>query len=76
MVHAFIMVKTAAGKSEALLDEIEGMSTVSEAHIVAGDWDLIVEATAEEVYDIMHAVSSEIQGLDGVSDTKTYISLE
>ena len=76
MVHAFIMVKTAAGKSEALLADIEEMATVSEAHIVAGNWDLIVEADAEEVYDIMHAVSSEIQGLDGVSDTKTYISLD
>ncbi|WP_435359117.1 Lrp/AsnC family transcriptional regulator [Haloarchaeobius sp. DFWS5] len=75
MVHAFIMVKTAAGKSEELLDSIRGLASVSEAHIVAGNFDIITEVDADEVYDVMHTVASKLQGLDGVADTKTYIAL-
>lgn len=76
MVHAFVMVKTAAGKSEDLLSAVRELPDVREAHVVAGDYDMIVEVEAEEVYDILHAASSDIQSLDGVSDTKTYIAMD
>lgn len=76
MVHAFIMVKTAAGKSEDLLADVQELDGVSEAHIVAGDFDIIVEVDTQEVYQVLHTASSDIQDLDGVADTKTYISLE
>jgi DNA-binding Lrp family transcriptional regulator len=75
MVRAFIMVKTAAGKSEELLATIHDITGVEQAHIVAGQYDIIVEATREEVYDLMHSVATELRGIDGVADTKTYICL-
>ncbi|WP_121820616.1 Lrp/AsnC family transcriptional regulator [Halostella salina] len=75
MVHAFIMVKTAAGQSEELLAAVRELGQVDEAHIVAGDYDLITEVDVEEVYDVLHTASSGIQKLDGVADTKTYISM-
>jgi DNA-binding Lrp family transcriptional regulator len=75
MVHAFIMVKTAAGKSEDLLAQIRDIDPVHSAHIVAGNYDIISEVDAPEVYDILHTVSTEMQKLDGVADTKTYISM-
>ncbi|RQG98031.1 Lrp/AsnC family transcriptional regulator [Natrarchaeobius chitinivorans] len=76
MVHAFIMVKTAAGKSEGLLAAIRDLETVSTAHIVAGNYDIIAEVDAEEMYDVLKAVSSNMQGLEGVTDTKTYIAMD
>lgn len=76
MVHAFIMVKTAAGKSEGLLESVRDLEAVSDAHIVAGDYDIIVEIDAAEVYDILQSVSSELQGLEGVTETKTYIAMD
>ncbi|THE66797.1 Lrp/AsnC family transcriptional regulator [Salinadaptatus halalkaliphilus] len=76
MVHAFIMVKTAAGSSEGLLESIRGFESVSNAHIVAGNYDIIVETDAPEVYDVLKAVSSDIQGLEGVTETKTYIAMD
>ncbi len=75
MVHAFIMVKTAAGESERLVDAVRELGAVAEAHIVAGTYDIIVEVDTEEVYDVLKTASSEIQGLKGVTDTKTYISM-
>jgi DNA-binding Lrp family transcriptional regulator len=76
MVSAFIMIKTVAGKSEALLNEIRDAEGVTEAHIVAGQYDIIAEASGGEVYDVMHSVSSYVRDLDGVADTRTYICLE
>ncbi|AXR79439.1 Lrp/AsnC ligand binding domain-containing protein [Natrarchaeobaculum sulfurireducens] len=76
MVHAFIMIKTAAGKSEGLLASIRDLESVSTAHIVAGNYDIIAEVDAPEVYDVLKAVSSSIQGLEGVTDTKTYIAMD
>jgi DNA-binding Lrp family transcriptional regulator len=76
MVRAYIMVKTAAGKSEELLDGTTSIDGVLEAHIVAGQYDIIVEVEGEEVYDVMHSVATDIRELDGVVDTRTYICLE
>ncbi|MFB6163828.1 MAG: Lrp/AsnC ligand binding domain-containing protein [Haloarculaceae archaeon] len=76
MVRAYIMVKNAAGNSEELLATLRDLRGVSEAHIVAGAYDVIVEAAGEEVYDVMHSVASDIRNLDGVADTRTYICLE
>ena len=75
MVHAFIMVKTAAGKSEGLLAEIDGLESVTDAHIVAGNYDIIAEIDAPEVYDVLQTASSKLQQLNGVTDTKTYIGM-
>jgi len=76
MVHAFVMVITDVAASESLLGIIRDLSAVAEAHIVAGEYDLIVEISTDQVYEILQATTSEIQSLDGVLETKTYISLE
>ena len=75
MVHAFVMVKTAAGKSEGLLGSIRELESVGDAHIVAGNYDIIAEVDADDVYEVLQAVSAGIQSLDGVTDTKTYIAM-
>ena len=76
MVQAYILVKTGAGESEQLLDPIRELPSVTEAHIVAGTYDIIAEVETAEVYDVMKASSSGIQGLQGVTDTKTYIAID
>jgi DNA-binding Lrp family transcriptional regulator len=76
MVHAFIMITSGAGESEQLLGPIRALDGVSEAHIVAGAYDIIVEADGEEVYDIFQTATGGIQGLQGVTETKTYIALD
>ncbi|WP_136589567.1 Lrp/AsnC ligand binding domain-containing protein [Salinigranum halophilum] len=76
MVHAFIMVKTGAGESEQLLGPVRDLDSVTEAHIVAGAYDIIAEVDADEVYEVLKAASSGIQGLQGVTDTKTYIAMD
>jgi len=76
MVHAFVMVKTDVAASESLLADIRELTAVSEAHIVAGAYDLIVELTAAEMSTVLQTAASDIQSLDGVLETKTYMSLQ
>ena len=76
MVRAFIMVKTAAGKSADLQNQVRDMDAVLEAHVVAGQYDIIVEAEGDEVYTVIHTVATDLNDLDGVTDTRTYICLE
>ena len=76
MVHAFIMVKTSAGKSSGLLESIESLESVEEAFVVAGNYDIITEIDAPTVYDVLATVSGEMQGLDGVLETRTYIAMQ
>ena len=75
MVRAFIMVKAGAGQAETLLTRIRELDHVADANIVAGDVDIIVEAEAEEVYDVINSAATEIRSFDDVNDTKTYVCL-
>jgi DNA-binding Lrp family transcriptional regulator len=76
MVRAFIMVKAGAGNAESLLETVRSLENVVEAHIVAGDFDIIAEAEGEEVYDVINSVATKIRSTDDVTDTKTYVCLE
>lgn len=76
MVRAFVMIKTGPGESEGIIENIHALGKVTEAHIVAGAYDIIAEIEAEEVYEVLQSASTDIQGFSGVVDTKTYISLQ
>ena len=76
MVDAVIMVKTDAGQSEETVVAVRELENVREAHVVAGEFDIIAEVSADEVYDVLHTASSSIQGLAGVLNTKTYIAMD
>lgn len=76
MVHAFIMVETMPGRSESIREAVADLDAVAEAHVVAGRFDVIAEVAAAEVYDVINTASSAVQGMDGVSDTTTYVALD
>lgn len=76
MVRAFIMVKARSGDAESLSNRIGEIAQVGVVNVVAGDFDLIVEAEAEEVYDVISSVAARIRGFETIEDTKTYICLE
>jgi arginine repressor len=70
------MVKTTTGNAETLADRLDDIDHVAAVNVVAGDFDLIVEAEAGEVYDIINSVAARIRGFEAIEDTKTYICLE
>jgi len=75
MVHAVVMVETGTAKSTEILDEITSLERVLEAHVVAGDYDIIAEVEAEAVGEVMSTVATAIRDIDGIDDTRTYVCL-
>ncbi|MEF8841588.1 MAG: Lrp/AsnC ligand binding domain-containing protein [Haloarculaceae archaeon] len=76
MVYAFVMAKVDSVDAGTVLDAVLGVDGVTEAHVVAGDFDIIAEIEAEEVYDVLGAAATDVRSIDGVVDTKTYVALE
>jgi len=75
MVRAFVMLRADDGSAAELVDAVRGVDGIVEAHVVAGDWDLIAELDAPDVYGVLSTVSAELRELRGVADTRTYVSL-
>jgi DNA-binding Lrp family transcriptional regulator len=75
MVTAYVMVKANTGEADRLIDQISGIDGVVDAHIVAGDVDVIVKIEVESPADVKDIAANTIQNIDGVEDTETYISM-
>lgn len=76
MPKAYVTIVTSAKMSPDVVAELETIEEVTEAHIVAGDFDVIAELAATETSDLLPIVTKRIQGIDGVGHTRTYIVLE
>ena len=76
MVIAYVMVKARTGKAGRLCDEIGAIDGVVSANIVAGDVDIIAKAEVDSSGEIKRIATDEIQTLDGVEDTHTYVAMD
>jgi len=76
MVTAYVMVKAHTGDADRLKDEIEAVAGVVEAHIVAGDVDLIAKVDVETPAEVKDVAATHIQDIEGVENTQTYIAMD
>jgi DNA-binding Lrp family transcriptional regulator len=76
MVTAYILIEATAGEADRLLDDISGLDAVVDAHVVAGDVDLIAKIDVESPQAVKDVAADTIQSLDGVEGTETYISMD
>jgi len=75
MVRAYIMVKAHTSEADRLKETISGIKGVERAHIVAGDVDLIAVVSVDSPADVKDIAAGEIQSIDGISSTQTYIAM-
>ncbi len=76
MIRAYTAVITSTGMATEAVEAIRELPTVTEAHVVAGDFDVIVEIEADDQYEIQNTVTSGIAPISGVGQTRTYIQLD
>jgi DNA-binding Lrp family transcriptional regulator len=76
MVTAYVMVKAHTGDADRLKREIEAIDGVREAHIVAGDVDLIAKVEVETPAAVKDVAATHIQDIEGVESTQTYIAMD
>ncbi|WP_255195315.1 Lrp/AsnC family transcriptional regulator [Halorarius litoreus] len=76
LVHAYVMIKAYTGDADKLKGEIEAIEGVTSAHIVAGDVDLIAKVEVPSPAEVKTIAATQIQNLEGVEDTRTYIAMD
>lgn len=76
MVTAYVMVKAMIGEVEGIRDTIKAIDGVVDAHIVAGDVDVIVKLAVESPDAIKDLVADHVHTVEGVDSTTTYIAME
>ena len=76
MVTAYVMVKAHTGDADRLSDAIGAIEGVTSCHIVAGDVDLIAKVEVETPADVKDIAATQIQNLDGVEVTRTYVAMD
>lgn len=76
MVTAYVLIKANTGDAERLRNAVTACDGVDEAFIIAGDVDLIARATVASTAEVKTLVADELQAIDGVADTTTYIAMD
>ncbi len=76
MVRAYVMVKVRTGDADRLKRAIADVDGVERAHIVAGDIDLIAVVDVDSPAQVKDVAATNIQNVEGVADTQTYIAME
>ncbi|MFC7046906.1 Lrp/AsnC family transcriptional regulator [Halobacteriaceae archaeon GCM10025711] len=76
MVTAYILIKAYTGEADRLLEEVSALDGVVDAHVVAGDVDLIAKVEVDSPADVKAIAADHIQQVEGVEDTETYIAME
>ncbi|WP_135665311.1 Lrp/AsnC family transcriptional regulator [Halorhabdus rudnickae] len=76
MVIAYVMVKAHTSEADRLKNTIAAIDGVVSTHVVAGDVDLITKVDVPSPADVKGIAASEIQDVDGVEDTQTYIAMD
>jgi DNA-binding Lrp family transcriptional regulator len=75
MVTAYVLVKANTGEADRLLEAVSAIDGVVDAHVVAGDVDLIAKLDVDSPTDVKEIAADQIQLTEGVEDTETYISM-
>ena len=76
MVTAYVMVKAHTGDADRLKREIGAVDGVVDAHIVAGDVDLIATVSVDTPAAVKDVAATHIQDIEGVESTQTYIAMD
>jgi DNA-binding Lrp family transcriptional regulator len=75
MVKSFVFVQVDTGSATDVVAEVAEIGGVEEAHVVAGNYDVVLEMEASEVTDLYPIVSERVRMIGGVEETRTYIEL-
>ncbi|MEM0440635.1 MAG: Lrp/AsnC family transcriptional regulator [Candidatus Caldarchaeum sp.] len=74
---AYILISFEQGtvSQKKLAEEIARLPEVVEAHVITGEWDIIVKVRSESMQSIGTLVVDKLRGMPGVGKTITCVSL-
>jgi DNA-binding Lrp family transcriptional regulator len=69
VIAAYILIQTEAGKAATVAAALRELPDVSETASLAGPYDIIVRAEAPDLDALGRLLRSQVQVIDGVSQT-------
>jgi len=76
MIPFFVQIKCELGCSYEVAAALADAEIASEIYSTAGEFDLMVKFYVEADVDIGHFVTSKVQRLSGIQDTRTIITFK
>ena len=78
MVRTFTLVNADAGRAKDVLGKLTkiGKNIDAEVYALFGEWDFLVIAVSPNLKSASNKVIADIQGIDGVSRTRTLVEAE
>lgn len=76
VVIAYVMVKANTGEADRLRQEIAAIEGVVDCHIVAGDVDVVAKLDVADPKEVKRVAADEIQQIDGVESTETFVAMD
>ena len=76
MIAFFIQIKCHLGKSYQVANALADAEIASEIYSTAGDFDLLVKFYVPPEQDAGHFVTSVVQPIAGIRDTRTIVTFK
>jgi DNA-binding Lrp family transcriptional regulator len=71
VIAAYILIQAETGKAAIVAAALRDVQGVSETAILAGPYDVIARAQAQDLDQLARLVTSRVQALNGVRQTMT-----
>jgi DNA-binding Lrp family transcriptional regulator len=76
MVTAYVLIKANVPSVDRIRDTVAELDGVVDAHIVAGDIDLIAKVEVDSPAAVRETVASGVLTINGVESTQTHMAME
>lgn len=70
---SYILITTEHGKEEEIFNKVSQIKQVENAHIIFGEWDLIIKVNVENSEELAAIIMDDIRKFEGVRLTSSLI---
>jgi len=75
MVSAYVLIMCNSGTEQKILEELKLKSTVDNAAIVYGEWDIIIKINSTSIEGINNFVIQTLRPIKDIEKTATLITV-
>ena len=72
-MRAYVLIQLNKSREREIVEKLKSMKHVKSAHILFGEWDIIVEVEVENAEDLGTFVMDNIRSIDEVDLTSSLI---
>ncbi len=76
MVKAYVFINAKADTSQAVAEQFKSIEGVSNAYVVFGNYDIVVEIHAETAKKLRELITESIRKVDDIVSTTTMVAVD